>query len=468
MKTFIQQIIDYGLLATLILFPLSVNIAIISPADPGHPVFAINFSIADFFIGILLILWIIMIVLNKEWGQVKFPPVCILVFAGAVLLSFVKAESLSEWAKESVQIIEYFVLFFLLLLNNFKSIKRKTILYIFYISTSIFLLIAFIQHSFLDADVYLVRGLFENRNILGVYLCMAIPLIYAEFMHSKWFPVRIWMAALMIFSILILVSGSAILAILISLGAISWKFSKKVFLRYLIAIVLLGPAYTVIMPKKNLSSIKEFCSIYEQGSISENYYRRLKLLGGVGKFNLLNKKINDNSLQVTMGKFFESQIPEIQKGEGYKELEGKKQIKNRYLEMQASLNMISKNALLGVGAGNFQGNIGTYYKGIPKVNTAEPGQNNGYLIIASTTGLLGLASVLWMFFSLLKNIQTKNTNSSGKKESLLQLGLSGAILSCMIENFFVYIFSASLMIPFVFIIYLSSDNIKDINCHGKF
>ena len=53
-------------------------------------------------------------------------------------------------------------------------------------------------------------------------------------------------------------------------------------------------------------------------------------------------------------------------------------IKNRYLEMQAALNIMSENTLIGVGLGNFQNLIGTYYKELPKVNTAEPNQHNGY------------------------------------------------------------------------------------------
>ena len=48
-----------------------------------------------------------------------------------------KAASLSEWAKESVQITEYFVLFYFLLLNNLKAIKIETIFYFFFISISL-------------------------------------------------------------------------------------------------------------------------------------------------------------------------------------------------------------------------------------------------------------------------------------------------------------------------------------------
>ncbi len=463
MKNILQKLIDYVLLATLIIFPLSVNIALISPNDPGHPLVAINFSLTDMFIGPLLVLWVMKLIVFKEWKQLKLPPLSILVLVVVVLISFVNATSMSVWAKESIQTIEYFILFYLLLLNNFKSIKRKTIFYAFYLSTSILLLISFIQHTVLDADVYLVRGLFENRNFLGAYLCMVIPFVYIEFISSKKLHVKIWMASLLITSVWILVSGSALIALVIALALVSWKYGKKLLLRYLVFIIIISSIYPFVLPSKNVPGLKNFFSIYEQGSINENYYRRLTMLGDKGKRTLLHKEMGDNYIQITIGQYFEPSLPGPKKGERYKDMEDKKHIKNRYLEMQASLNMISENTLLGVGAGNFQDNIGICYKELPKVNTAEPGQNNGYLVIGSTLGIFGLSSLIWVFFSILKDLQVKNIDSFEKREQVVRLGLFGSVLSCMIVNFFVYILSASLMVPFIFLIYLSFNNTNSLN-----
>lgn len=450
MYVFLQKIIDYGLLAILLIFPFSVNIALISPNDPGHPIIAVNISLADLFIGLLLILWVFKVIVFKEWKQIKIPPLPILIFVGVVLISFVKATSISEWAKEATQMFEYFILFYLLLLNNFKSIKRNDIFYIFFISASILLLMAFIQHTVFDADVYLVRGLFENQIFLGAYLCIAIPLVYAEFIHSKKTPIKIWMATLLIISIWVLVSGSAIVALVLSLGIVSWKYGKKLFLRYAILILTVTIIYPIVLPEKNVTSLGKFFSINEQGSISENYYRRLTMLGDKAKKTLFRQDIAKNFLLITTEQYFEASLPEPQKGERYKDMEDKKHIKNRYLEMQASINLISVHTLLGVGAGNFQQHIGTYYNELLKANTSEPGQHNGYLILAATSGLLGLAALFYLFFNMISGIKYKIAN-----KSLSEIGIYGAILALMIENMFVYLFSASLLVPFMFIVYLS-------------
>ncbi len=448
-KDILQKIVDYGLLATLVIFPLSINIALISPNDPEHPLIAINFSLADMFIGILLMLWGVKVIVFKEWGLLKFPPSPIMVFVGVVLISFVNATSVSEWAKESVQMIEYFILFYILLLNNFNSVKRQTIFYTIYTSTSILIVLTFVQHSVLGSDAYLVRGLFENRNFLGAYLCMTVPLIFSEFLGSNKKIIKIWMALLLLLTIWALVSGSAIIALVISLGAISWQFGKKIFIRYAIFTLVIITIYPFVFPEKNVKAINDFLSIYEQGSISENYNRRLTMLGDKGKKTLYRQNIGENFLTITTEQYFETSLPGPQQGERYKDMEDKRHIKNRYLEMQASVNLISEHTLLGVGAGNFQQHIGTYYNELPKVNTSEPGQHNGYLIVASTIGILGLAVLIWLFFSMLSGYKKMNMNRS------LRAGIYGAVLALMLENMFVYILSSSLLVPYLYIIYLS-------------
>jgi O-antigen ligase len=463
MKIFLQRAIDYLLLLSLIVFPFTISVSVISPDDPGHPIIAVNFSLADVLIGLILILWIFKVVYNKEWKEQKILPLPIIIFALAVLISFVNAGSLSEWTKESVQVVEYFVLFYLLLLNNLKTIKYDLILKVLYISVSIVLLMAFIQHSIIDADTYLVKGLFENRNLFGAYLCLSIPFIYIEFINSKKWPVKIWMALLLIVSSWVLVCGSAFLAIIVSLGIISWKLGKKIFVRYAVSILLVIIMYPFLFLTKNVTAMKDFFSIYEQGSISKNYYRRLTMLNVKDKNILFQQKIGNNDLQITTNKYFVTTLPKPKTGDSYKDIDNRKHIKNRYVEMQASLHMFSENMLLGVGAGNFQNNIGTYYNGLPKVNTAEPYQNNSYLIIGSTIGLLGLSSMIWIFLTLLKNLLFRKNEPKDKRETLFRLGLFGAVLSGAIVSFFIYIFSASLMVPLIILLYLSFNQIKPLN-----
>jgi hypothetical protein len=457
MKIILEKIIAYLLLTTIIVFPLSIKIALLPPKDLIHPIIALNLSFADILIGLAFSLWFFKVIFYKELKQIKLPPISILIFAGIGALSFVNALSMTEWVKELVQIIEYFIVFYLLLLNNLQKIKILTIINILFSLTTFILLLALLQHTVLNGSPYLIRGLFENRNIMGLFLCMVIPLAYASFLYSTSVFRKAWILALLFLSLIVMTSGSAIFSLTLSLFVVSFLHSTKTSLKYAFVLVLLTPIYFYIFPQKNINSVKEFVNIYEQGNINENYYRIQTILYDVKKPILLTKNTGANSLVISNNVFIPSILPEIRKGEIYKNLIGKKLLKNRYMEMQAALNMISDNTLIGVGLGNFQTNIGTYYRELPKVNTAEPNQHNGYLIMGSTAGILGLAALLWILVLSLKNNYLSFKNEKDPHELFIYSGLFGSLLACMIENNFSYLFSASLIVPLILIIFLSID-----------
>lgn len=448
----LQQVIDYGLISILFIFPLSLNFAFISKSDPGHPLFSVNISLADILIGVILLLWVIKLFIEKEWKQINYPPYPVLFFIGVGILSFANASLKSDWLKDTVQLIEYLLLLFILLINNFKTINYQAIKHTLFFLTSIILLIAFIQHIFLNGDTYLIRGLFSNNNIMGVFLCITIPFIYFELLNCRKISKKSWMIILLLLSVIVITSASAVLSILVGLLVGSWIYSKKVFFRFLSIIFVIGILYPFLLPHKNAGQIKKLTSIYEQGSISENYYRRLTMLGHFGKNTLFFKNLGENFIQITTDDFFNVALPKPVKGKRYKELEGKKNIKNRYLEMQAALNLISENTLLGIGLGNYQNQIGTYFKELPKVNTAEPNQNNTYLIVASTTGILGLTFFIWIIFFL---IRKQFTNIQEDKKDITSLSILGSVIAVSVEGLFSMLLNAGILVPLVFLFYLA-------------
>jgi O-antigen ligase len=389
----------------------------------------------------------------KNLPVIKLPPAPVLFFIGIGILSFVNAFSMLGWLKGVIQLVEYFFLLYILLANHLQTVKIETIKKLLFISTSILLTVAFVQHTLLAGEPYFVRGFFANRNILGSYLCMLIPLVYVELISSNRKIQKIWMGTLLLITCFVLLSGSACLSLLVSLAVISWMFSKKVFIRFFIVILFLLFIYPFVMPVKNTTALKEFASIYEPGSVNENYYRRLAQIDALKENTLFTKTFGDKQLTINSNDLMSVRIPEVIPGEKYKDMDSKRHIKNRYVEMQASLNLLSENTLWGVGLGNFQNQIGTFYRELPKVNTAEINQHNGYLIVASTMGILGLSALLWLFFLVWK--QAKRRFKSRTKDKYVFLGLAGSILACMIESMFSCLFIASLLTPFIFIVYLT-------------
>ena len=231
-KVVLQKIIDFGLLFTLIFFPFSVNISIVNPSDLRHPLFALNFSMADLLICIVFLLWCLKLLLYKEWNQVKLPSAPIWFFLAIGGLSFLNASSMSQWLKVFILFIEYFLIFYILLINNLKAFSLPILKLVLFISTSFILVMAFIQYLSSGSDPYLVRGLFENRNIFGAFLCIVIPLIYVELIHSIQIFRIIWMILLLALSMLVLTSVGAIISILVSLFIINIFLKRRIFLRF--------------------------------------------------------------------------------------------------------------------------------------------------------------------------------------------------------------------------------------------
>ena len=72
-------------------------------------------------------------------------------------------------------------------------------------------------------------------------------------------------------------------------------------------------------------------------------------------------------------------------------------LKQRYIEWQAQVNLLSDRAAVGTGTGCLNDQRSFYYGRLPKNNTIAPFDQNGWLAAASETSLLGLASMCWIF-----------------------------------------------------------------------
>jgi O-antigen ligase len=82
---------------------------------------------------------------------------------------------------------------------------------------------------------------------------------------------------------------------------------------------------------------------------------------------------------------------------------GIQQLKKFWGEQQAALNVLRYHPLFGVGVGNYQQNISSGYDRLSVVDKQrlEADAQNGYLLWAVSTGVLGLAALCWLFGSYL-------------------------------------------------------------------
>ncbi len=71
-------------------------------------------------------------------------------------------------------------------------------------------------------------------------------------------------------------------------------------------------------------------------------------------------------------------------------------VRQRYLEWQASINLLAQRAATGTGIGCFNDYRSQYYERLPKNNTIAAFDQNGYLTAAAELGLPGLVALCWM------------------------------------------------------------------------
>jgi len=71
-------------------------------------------------------------------------------------------------------------------------------------------------------------------------------------------------------------------------------------------------------------------------------------------------------------------------------------LRQRYIEWQAQLNLLEQRPVAGTGLGCVNEYRSMVYGRLPKRNTLEPFDRNGWLLTAAETGVFGLAAFVWV------------------------------------------------------------------------
>ncbi len=79
-------------------------------------------------------------------------------------------------------------------------------------------------------------------------------------------------------------------------------------------------------------------------------------------------------------------------------------LKQRYIEWQADINLLEERSVTGTGAGCLNEYRSNFYYRLPKLNTLKPFDQNGWLTVASETGILGFVCFCWVIISYGKRV----------------------------------------------------------------
>ena len=118
-------------------------------------------------------------------------------------------------------------------------------------------------------------------------------------------------------------------------------------------------------------------------------------------------------------------------------------VKKQYVEWYAAMGWsrpARKQFATGVGAGNYQFNVGSYYGGLPNEAKMPPDSNNLYLVQMVSLGALGLAALLWVLAHFMKiawrAARWKSTASTRKRGAALGAASFSALFAFAVVNVF--------------------------------
>lgn len=111
-------------------------------------------------------------------------------------------------------------------------------------------------------------------------------------------------------------------------------------------------------------------------------------------------------------------------------------LRQRYIEWQAETNLLQQRTITGAGAGCINTYRSAFYYRLPKVNTLEAFDQNGYLATAAETGILGLVCFCWVLVTYGKmalyevSITRRKSDVTRHRFAAANLaGLTGAVVA---------------------------------------
>jgi O-antigen ligase len=369
LATILKSLVSAGLLVIAALAPTQYSREVmdktyLSPVDP--------------LIWLVFGLWVLQLLVSRDFRSVRSPPFFGILFVLAGILSIVHATSRIAVLKEVLQYVEYFIVVTLLFGSGLRdpAVFRRVV-YVFLGVGAAVTLYGVWQYAMATGPAFMVRSTFGNRNVFGGYLSLLLPLMYGMAVEgSGGWPRRIGFGATVLAGFLVVLTGGTAVALVVSLSLLSAIKGQRVLLVFL-AVALMGGALAVWLPRGNLQEIRQSIELYDD------------------------------------------------EGRGTR----------RSMEWEAGVAMTAANPWFGVGAGNYQRQIGGHYGTIPVPPVkAEADSQMLYLVLASSLGLPGAVCFLGMLLAAAASATRSYFRGGDVFRRGLALGLLGSLAAFSINS----------------------------------
>lgn len=377
--------------------------------DPKH---GPHVAYADVIAGVVVVLWVIWRLCNGFRG-LHWPPAAIagLLITGVLSAGF--AESKMKVAVELAQIVLYFLAVYVVFADVLQTKARvRNALIALAVPTCANVVVAMWQYAG-GSEAFGVGGLLSNRNVYSAYLAMVLPVWFGLTLGASSLRWRLIGIVGTLAAMVTILSPPIfwVTAVILTAMAIATRPDSRVFA---VAGVLGAVCLALVLPVNNAAVIGELADLREKGPIY--------------------KLAEDTDATDTAA---EDQFI----------------LAKRWLEWKPAVNMMVDNFMLGVGAGNFQLNIGRtdYYGFLPNVKKSEPDTNNLYLVIGCTMGFAGLICLVAYLGYFWTRVRTCAQEAPEGWQRNLSTGLMGSVVAIAATNLFTSLFVRGTGIPWVMI-----------------
>ncbi len=333
----------WAVLATIVISPTQWAI---SRSYGGH------LTLVDPLMLLAACCWLVRVLAQPEWwrkAQTLPWPVVMFVLPALLSIFMVEREGMVDALRETVKIIEYFVVGYILYddLLRAQPQRLRTVLYLMLGVTVAIMLMSVAQFFCCNDPIRGVTGTFNSRNVLGGWLAMILPVIFGVALYTPHLLLRIGLGILVLCGLLVDLSAAslgAVLAVMVLLAATrGWRT---------FVVAMLAATFWVAVVTDHLGAFKDPGTGVRQTS-QQVLFRSIELYAPDGQ-------------------------PE-----------------RRYPQWQSAVEMMLTHPWLGEGIGNYQRQVEQYTgtKPIP-TGPSEPDIQNLYLVIGSTLGLPALFGFL--------------------------------------------------------------------------
>lgn len=253
-------------------------------------------------------------------------------------------------------------------------------------------------------------GTRSNRNVLGGWLTLVIPLFFAAFLWSRDTGGRLIALMLCAVGAVLLLHGGLWVAAVISVLALAFARGLRWFLASAVGLFFVFGLLFWLAPQQPDQILLDSVMLRR----SQDRFRTLPVYS-------INPELDKSGRPADLSK------------SPYSPWEQK------YIQWQPSLLALARYPISGVGLGSYQDNINQYYRdrdfgtyGMPKasMDLMEKGGNPFYAVWASETGFLGLFSILWLFLTFFRRAIRGGVRAA-RDQNGLELGLQAGVCAAL-------------------------------------